>query len=110
MGCLGVLEAGARRGLIPDLRQAYIDLLRQGIRSTLGSCKTVWRGWDYRRCSRSRSCDGGAIRQNLRPQHVEGASGIERCSRFCWAVGCAAGRSRHSKLLTFSGERITGPS
>jgi uncharacterized protein len=32
VGCLGILEAGARRGLVPDLRQAYIDLLRQGIR------------------------------------------------------------------------------
>jgi len=32
MGCLGVLEAGARRGLVSDLRQAYINLLRQGIR------------------------------------------------------------------------------
>ena len=35
-GCLGVLEAGARRGLVPDLRQVYIDLLRQGIRFDLG--------------------------------------------------------------------------
>ena len=32
MGCLGILEAGARRGLVPDLCQAYIDLLRQGAR------------------------------------------------------------------------------
>lgn len=32
VGCLGVLEAGARKGLVPDLRQAYIELLRQGIR------------------------------------------------------------------------------
>ncbi|MCU1236927.1 MAG: hypothetical protein JWP63_4894 [Candidatus Solibacter sp.] len=32
VGCLGVLEAGARRGYVPDLREAYIDLLRQGIR------------------------------------------------------------------------------
>jgi len=31
-GCLGVLEAAARKGLVSDLRQAYIDLLRQGIR------------------------------------------------------------------------------
>ena len=31
-GCLGVLEVGARRGLVPDLRQAYIELLQQGIR------------------------------------------------------------------------------
>ena len=31
-GYLGVLEAGARKGLVSDLRQAYIDLLRQGIR------------------------------------------------------------------------------
>lgn len=36
MGCLGVLEAGARRGLVPDLRQAYADLLRQGIRFDIG--------------------------------------------------------------------------
>lgn len=35
-GCLGVLEAGARRGLVSDLRQAYIDLLRQGIRFDIG--------------------------------------------------------------------------
>jgi len=32
LGCLGILEAGARRGLVPGLRQAYIDLLRHGIR------------------------------------------------------------------------------
>jgi uncharacterized protein len=32
VGCLGILEAGARRGLVPDLRQAYINLLRQGVR------------------------------------------------------------------------------
>lgn len=32
VGCLGILELGARRGLVPDLRQVYIDLLRQGIR------------------------------------------------------------------------------
>jgi predicted nucleic acid-binding protein len=32
VGCLGILEAGARRGLVPDLRQVYMDLLRQGIR------------------------------------------------------------------------------
>lgn len=32
LGCLGILEAGVRKGLIPDLRQTYIDLLRQGIR------------------------------------------------------------------------------
>ena len=32
VGCLGILEAGARTGLVSDLRQAYIDLLRQGIR------------------------------------------------------------------------------
>ena len=32
VGCLGMLEAAARRGLVSDLRQAYIDLLRQGIR------------------------------------------------------------------------------
>lgn len=32
LGCLGVLEAGVRKGFLPDLRHAYIDLLRQGIR------------------------------------------------------------------------------
>jgi len=32
VGCLGILEAGARSGLVSDLRQAYIDLLRHGIR------------------------------------------------------------------------------
>ncbi len=32
LGCLGILEAGARKGLIPDLRQTYMDLLRNGIR------------------------------------------------------------------------------
>jgi predicted nucleic acid-binding protein len=32
VGCLGILEAGARTSLLSDLRQAYIDLLRQGIR------------------------------------------------------------------------------
>ena len=31
-GCLGVLEAGARKSLVANLRQAYVDLLRQGIR------------------------------------------------------------------------------
>jgi predicted nucleic acid-binding protein len=31
-GCLGVLEACARKGLVSDLRQVYIDLLKQGIR------------------------------------------------------------------------------
>jgi predicted nucleic acid-binding protein len=32
VGCLGILEAGARTDLVPDLREAYINLLRQGIR------------------------------------------------------------------------------
>lgn len=36
IGCLGVLEAAARKGLVPDIRQAYIDLLRQGIRFDIG--------------------------------------------------------------------------
>lgn len=36
MGCLGVLEAGTRMGLVPDLRQVYVDLLRQGIRFDIG--------------------------------------------------------------------------
>lgn len=31
MGGLGILEAGARKGLIPDLRQTYIDLLQAGV-------------------------------------------------------------------------------
>jgi len=35
VGCLGVLEAGARKGLVPDLRSAYLNLLRQGIRFDL---------------------------------------------------------------------------
>ena len=35
VGCPGVLEAGARKGLVPDLRRAYLDLLRQGIRFDL---------------------------------------------------------------------------
>jgi predicted nucleic acid-binding protein len=36
IGCLGVLEAAARKGLVPDIRQAYIDLLRQAIRFDSG--------------------------------------------------------------------------
>jgi predicted nucleic acid-binding protein len=32
VGCLGILEAAARSGLISDLRHVYIDLLRHGIR------------------------------------------------------------------------------
>jgi predicted nucleic acid-binding protein len=32
VGCLGILEAAARGGLVSDLRQAYIDLLLHGIR------------------------------------------------------------------------------
>ena len=35
VGCIGLLEAGWRNGILPDLRQAYIDLLRQGIRLDL---------------------------------------------------------------------------
>jgi hypothetical protein len=35
VGCLGVLEAGARKGLVTDLRQTYLELLRQGIRFDL---------------------------------------------------------------------------
>jgi uncharacterized protein len=34
-GCLAVLETGARKGLVPDLRAAYMDLLRQGVRFDL---------------------------------------------------------------------------
>jgi len=29
-GCLGILEAAARSGLVSDLRQSYIDLLLHG--------------------------------------------------------------------------------
>ena len=36
MGCLGVLEAGYRRGLVPDLREAYLEMLRQEIRFDIG--------------------------------------------------------------------------
>ena len=36
MGCLGVLEAATRKGFISDLRQAYIELLQQGIRFEIG--------------------------------------------------------------------------
>jgi uncharacterized protein len=32
VGCLGILETATRRGLVSDLRQAYIDLLHHGIR------------------------------------------------------------------------------
>jgi uncharacterized protein len=32
VGCLGILEAAVRSGLVSDLRQTYIDLLRHGIR------------------------------------------------------------------------------
>ena len=32
MGCLGALETAAQTGLVSDLRQVYIDLLRHGIR------------------------------------------------------------------------------
>ncbi len=35
LGCLGILEAAARKGMVSDLRQTYIDLLRQGIRIDL---------------------------------------------------------------------------
>jgi predicted nucleic acid-binding protein len=32
MGCVGLLETGFHRGLVPDLRQSYQDMLDQGIR------------------------------------------------------------------------------
>lgn len=32
MGCVGILEAAFRRGLVPDLRQSYQELLAHGIR------------------------------------------------------------------------------
>lgn len=35
VGCIGILEAGARTGKISDLRLVYIDLLKQGIRFDL---------------------------------------------------------------------------
>lgn len=35
VGCIGILEAGARTGRISDLRLAYVDLLKQGIRFDL---------------------------------------------------------------------------
>jgi len=35
VGCIGILEAGARTGRISDLRLVYIELLKQGIRFEL---------------------------------------------------------------------------
>jgi len=35
VGCIGLLEAGWRSGIVRDLRQAYTELLRQGIRLDL---------------------------------------------------------------------------
>ena len=35
VGCIGILEAGARAGKISDLRLVYVDLLKQGIRLEL---------------------------------------------------------------------------
>jgi predicted nucleic acid-binding protein len=32
MGCVGILETGFRRGLVPDLRRSYQEMLAQGIR------------------------------------------------------------------------------
>jgi uncharacterized protein len=32
MGCVGILERGHNRGLVPDLRQTYTSLLEHGIR------------------------------------------------------------------------------
>jgi predicted nucleic acid-binding protein len=34
-GSLALLETGTRKGLVPDLRAAYMDLLRQGVRFDL---------------------------------------------------------------------------
>lgn len=34
-GCIGKLESGFRRDLVQDLRAAYVDLLKQGIRFDL---------------------------------------------------------------------------
>jgi predicted nucleic acid-binding protein len=36
MGCVGILELGHRRGIVSDLRAAYGDLLRAGIRIDQG--------------------------------------------------------------------------
>jgi predicted nucleic acid-binding protein len=35
VGCIGILEAAARMGDLPDLRATYVDLLRQSIRFDL---------------------------------------------------------------------------
>jgi predicted nucleic acid-binding protein len=35
VGCIGLLEAGWRSGIVRDLRQAHTELLRQGIRLDL---------------------------------------------------------------------------
>ena len=32
MGCVGILERGYGRKLVPDLREAYVSLLEQSIR------------------------------------------------------------------------------
>ena len=32
IGCVGVIETGFRRGLVPDLRESYLTLLAQGTR------------------------------------------------------------------------------
>jgi predicted nucleic acid-binding protein len=32
IGCIGILEAAFRRGLVSDLRDVYLALLAQGIR------------------------------------------------------------------------------
>ena len=32
MGCVGILETAFRRGLMPDLRRSYQEMLAQGIR------------------------------------------------------------------------------
>jgi predicted nucleic acid-binding protein len=32
IGCVGVMESGFRRGLVPDLRESYRALLTQGTR------------------------------------------------------------------------------
>lgn len=47
-GCLAVLETGARTGLVRDLRAAYVDLLRQGIRFDLQLLRTVSPGSGFR--------------------------------------------------------------
>lgn len=45
-GCVGILEELYRRGEIEDLRQAYEELLRQGIRIDLGTLQGSLKRFD----------------------------------------------------------------